>query len=194
VFGLTYGRTRGATWFDTTRPPQGIVWLLDAQIHDERHKGSADAYDLFAQLEAAGALFPVDIDYTWLELDRRLRDTASFAEDVRRDAIVLVGQARRTGRADGRLAGVPARLAWVHPPNDLPVLYVAISTRPIIGARSGLEFPLNGQRFLLLAEAVRQAGEELVGPEVLVDQLRAAPDVLGRRQDERAFFVIFERG
>lgn len=119
VFGLTSGRMRAATWFDTGCPPQAVVWLLDAQLHDERHKGSADAYDVFAQLEAAGRLFPVELDYKWLELDRRILDTASFADDVRADAHALVDGARQNGRANGTIAGVPARLAWEQREGDI---------------------------------------------------------------------------
>jgi hypothetical protein len=141
---LTSGRLRGATWFDTA---QGVVWLLDAQIHDERHKGSSDAYDVLEGLETAGQLFPEEIDHAWLELDRRCLDTKSFADDVRRDARDLVGMARREGRATGTLAGVPARLAWQTAQGDLPTLYVAVSTRPIRGTRSGFDFPLTNERF-----------------------------------------------
>ncbi len=193
VFGLSSGRMRGATWFDRTRPPQAVVWLLDAQIHDERHKGSSDAYDKFAALERAGQLFPVEVDYMWLELDRRRLDTESFSDDVRRDAEMLVAAARKNTRAEGTLAGVGARLAW-YPSGDLPVLTGAVSTRPVLGVRSGYEFPLTNERFLLIAEAVRQAGEALLGPQVLVDELYAPPVELGRRGDERFFIVVFERG
>jgi len=192
VFGLTFGRTRAATWFDTSHPPQGIVWLLDAQIHDERHKGASDAYDVFGRLEADEQLFPVEVDYKWLELNRRQLDTESFGADVRRDAQRLVTDARQHGRATGTLAGVPARLAWET--GDLPVLHVAVSTRPVVGARSGVEFPLTNERFLLMAESVRQAGEALLGPQVLVEEQIAPPAVLGRREGERAFLVVFERG
>jgi hypothetical protein len=194
VFGLTFGRTRAATWFDTTRPPQGVVWLLDAQVHDDRHKGKTDAYDIFALLESAGQLFPLEIDYQWLELDRRRLDTESFAADVQRDAHSLVDHARKTGRANGLLAGVPARLAWEHRAGDIPTLYVAVSTRAVTGPRSGYDFPLTGQRFLLLAEAVRRAGEDLIGPDVEVGELLAPPDLLGRQRDERTFMVLFEHG
>jgi hypothetical protein len=193
VFDLTFGRTRSATWFDTVHPPQGVVWLLDTHIHDERHKGTKDAYDVFAGLEAAGELFPVEVDYRWLELDRRRLDTASFADDVRRDARNLVGQARVHGRAQGTLAGVPARLAWERSPRGPSALYAAISTRPVRGARSGSSFPLTDARFLLLAEAVRQAGEDLFGPEVLVEELLSSEEPLRRQKTERAIYVVFER-
>jgi hypothetical protein len=194
VFKLTSGRTRAATWFDVEHPPQAVVWLLDAQLHDERHQGRADAYDRFAELEAADQLFPTDVDYKWLELDRRRLDTESFAADVRRDARRLVEEARRSGRANGTLAGVPSRLAWEAGQGDLPSLYVAVSTQPVVGQRSGYEFPLTNARFLLLAEAVRQAGESLLGPQVLVGEQLAAPAVLGRRDGERIVLVVFERG
>jgi hypothetical protein len=194
VFGLTFGRTRAATWFDTTCPPQGVVWLLDAEIHDERHKGTSDAYDLFAQREVDGVLYPVEVDYKWLELDRRRLDTESFADDVRGDARELVLHARKHGRATGSLAGIPARLAWEHAANDLPLLYVAVSVKPIVGARSGFEFPLTNERFLLAAEAVRQAGEELFGPEVLVEEQFAPVAALGGHlRNQRAFMIVFER-
>jgi hypothetical protein len=193
VFGLTSGRMRAATWFDTSRPPQGIVWLLDAQMHDERHKGSSDAYDRFAALEAAGQLFPEEVDYKWVEFDRRRLDTQSFTADVRRDAEILVGAARTDGRATGTLAGVDTRLAW-DASGSLPELTVGISTKPAVGLRSGLAFPLSNQRFFLLAEAVRAAGEALFGPQVLVDEIHAPPASLGKRENERYFVVVFEHG
>jgi hypothetical protein len=193
VFGLTFMRTRAATWFDTVHPPQGVVWLLDAQIHDERHKGTSDAYDIFAGLEAAAQLFPLEVDYKWLELDRRRLDTESLADDVRKDARDLVERARANGRVEGTLAGVPARLMWERDPSGPSSLYAAISTRPVKGARSGWQFPLNDARFLLLAEAVRQAGEDLFGPEVLVEELYSSDEPLRKHPNERAIFVMFER-
>jgi hypothetical protein len=194
VFDVTFGRTRAATWFDTGHPPQCIVWLLDAALHDERHKGSSDAYDLFEQLETQGRLFPIEADYLWLELDRRRLDTERFADDVRRDALRLLVEARQSGRANGTLASVPVRLAWEHRPDDLPTLYAAVSIRPVRGSRSGFEFPLTQERFLLVAEAVRQSGEAFLGPQVLVDELFAPPPLLAPLHNERAFMVVFERG
>jgi len=192
VFGLSSGRMRAATWFDMSRPPQGIVWLLGGEIHDERHKGSRDAYDIFGQLEANGTLFPSDVDYKWLELDRRRADTHSFADDVRRDARKLLKLTRSAGRAEGSLAGVDAWLQWGEERGGLAALYVAVSTEPITGARSGYTFPLTNERFLLVAEAVRQAAEDLVGPEVLGDELSRPPDGLGAPHSTRAFFLLFE--
>ena len=189
VFSLHSGRTRGATWFDTSRPPQAIVWLLGAEWHDERHKGSKDAYDVFAALEAAGDLFPGSADYKLLELDRRRLDTASFAWDVKHDAKKLVAQAESTGGASGTLAGVPARLHWKADSRGTVILTVAVSTVPVRGPRSGLEFPLTQERFLLLGEAVRQAAEEIYKPEVLADETF---DVPGGLNNERAFLFVFE--
>jgi hypothetical protein len=58
AFKFTYGRMRGATWFDRENPPQGVVWLLGAEPHDERHKGRSDAYDILGRLDAEDELFP----------------------------------------------------------------------------------------------------------------------------------------
>jgi hypothetical protein len=194
VFKLTSGRMRAATWFDVEHPPQGIVWLLGAELHDERHKGAHDAYDRFAGLEASGELFPVEIDYKWLELDRRRLDTSSLAADARTSARVLVEKARAQGRASGELAGVPAWAAWESAKHGLVALYVAVSTRPVRGVRSGYDIPLTNERFLLLAEAVRQAAEEVERPEALVDELARVPAILQADRGARAFVVVFETG
>jgi hypothetical protein len=189
AFSLHSGRTRGATWFDKSRPPQGIVWLLGAEAHDERHKGSADAYDIFAALDANGTLWPIGTDYKLLELDRRRLDTATFADDVRSDATTLVTQAAESGRASGTLAGVGARLVWERDAGGSVTLHVAISTQPIVGPRSGLEFALTQHRFVLLSEAVRQAAEDLHKPEVLAEEIYDFP---GGLSNERAFVLVFE--
>lgn len=110
AFKLTSGRMRGATWFEKNRPPQGIVWLLGAELHDERHKGGRDAYDILAALDGRGQLFPQQIDYKRLELDRRRWDTESFAEDVVRDGRELFGAAQGAGTARASLVGVPSRM------------------------------------------------------------------------------------
>ena len=189
VFGLTYGRMRGAVWFDRTRPPQGIVWLLGAEVHDERHKGRADAYDVFAELEARGELFPREVDYERLELDRRLVDTASFADDARRDARGLIERVIAEGRVDGELVGIPIRLI-ADQRQGLVALHGAVSTRLVLGRLSGVEFPLTNDRFLMTAETVRAAAEDLFGPEVLAEELHHFPDSL--RDDERGFVILFE--
>lgn len=51
AFKLTSGRMRAGTWFDRDNPPQGVVWLLGAEKHDERHKGTSDAYDILGRLD-----------------------------------------------------------------------------------------------------------------------------------------------
>jgi hypothetical protein len=94
---------RGATWFEKGGP-EGVVWLLAVEAHDERHKGRSDAYDKFAALDAAGRLFPVDVDYKLLRLNRLTRDTADFADRAARDYHTLVtvavdgGQPRAASR------------------------------------------------------------------------------------------------
>jgi hypothetical protein len=189
VFSLHSGRTRGATWFDTGQPPQGVVWLLGAELHDERHKGTSDAYDIFGRLDEAEELFPMPADYKLLELGRRRLDTANFAEDARTDAKELVREAADSGRSAGRLAGIPARLVWDADDAGGVTLSVAISMQPVKGARSGLQFPLTQQRFLLASEAVRQAAEDLYKPEVLAEQTFEFP---GGLTNERAFVLVFE--
>jgi hypothetical protein len=61
--------------------------------------------------------------------------------------------------------------------------------QPVKGARSGLQFPLTQQRFLLASEAVRQAAEDLYKPEVLAEQTFEFP---GGLTNERAFVLMFE--
>jgi hypothetical protein len=188
AFKLTYGRTRGATWFDRTRPPQAIVWLLGAEWHDDRHKGHADAYDILGGLDAAGTLFPREVDLDRLELDRRIADSTHFADDARRDSREVIEAAVNSGRAEGRVAGVPCRIL-MEKSGELVALFGAVSQKPVVGERSGYEFPLTNDRFLLLAEAMRQAAEDVFGPEVLVDQ---DPRFPGSLFNERAFVILFE--
>lgn len=183
---------RAATWFDIDQPPQGVVWLLAAVMHDERHKGRADAYDVFGQLEAAATLFPQRVDYKWLELDRRRVDTESFAADVRENARALVEAAHGVGRDARPVASVPLRGIWESVPGGLSTLYVAVSLQPVRGARSGLDFPMTNERFLLLAEGVRQAGEDVFGPEVLVEEVPRFPEALPPLNNERGFVIVFE--
>jgi hypothetical protein len=189
VFSLHSGRTRGATWFDKSRPPRAVVWLLGAELHDERHKGASDAYDIFEALDKADDLFPVTADYKLLELDRRRLDTARFGEDVRRDAKALVTEASSAGRSTGTLAGIPARLVWQADDAGGVTPSVAISMLPVRGERSGFDFALTQQRFLLASEAVRQAAEDLYKPEVLAEETFDFPGALN---NERAFVLVFE--
>jgi hypothetical protein len=183
---------RAATWFDVEHPPQGIVWLLGAEMHDERHKGRNDAYDIFAGLQANDTLFPQPVDYKWLELDRRRLDSSSFSEDVRRDAIALVEAARSKGRDRRRVAGVNVRAIWDAQEEALASMFVAVSMTPTRGLRSGLLFDLTHERFTLIAEAIRQAGEDVAGPEVLVDEVVRFPEGLPQLKNERGFVIVFE--
>jgi len=190
AYSLHYGRMRGATWFDTNHPPQGVVWLLGADVHDERHKGRSDVYDVLGELADQGLLFPQSVDYKRLELDRRLADTANFADDVRSDAERLIARLRDSGRAEGTLAGVKIRAAWTETDDsDVAIVYAGISTEPSRGPKSGYDFPLTEQRFLLLAGALEQAAERVLGREVLTEE---RSDVPGKRQDERGLMLVFE--
>ncbi len=192
AFALHSGRTRAATWFDTTRPPQGIIWLLGAHLHDERHKGRSDAYDFFGRLDQNDDLFPEELDYERLELDRRIRDAEPFAENVRRDARSLIDEAESTGRVSGPVAGVPVHLIW-ETADEFIALWAAISTKPIRGELSGYEIPLTNQRFLMLGEAMRQAAENLYGPEVLADERKEPPDAFqSLDRDFRYFLLVFK--
>lgn len=190
AFKLTSGRMRGATWLDTGHPPQPIVWLLGAEQHDERHKGHSDAYDILGDLDRTGQLWPQPIDYQRLELDRRQWDTSSFADDLRRDAAALVAHADGTTHT---LAGVPVR-AIATEDSSYIVVYVAVSTRPVRGPRSGLEFPLDQKRFTLLMEGVREACEARWQPPSLCDELFDRTQFPGPTAgDERAFVVLIGR-
>jgi hypothetical protein len=189
AFKLTSGRMRGATWFDKGHPPQGIVWLLGAEQHDERHKGARDAYDILGALDAQGVLFPQPIDYKRLELDRRRWDTESFAEDVIRDGQALFEAARESRTAKGALVGVPSRMV-LEEEGGLVIAHVAVSAKPVKGARSGLDFPLTQQRFVLMTQGVRQAVEAVVGTEVLGGE--SAGGFPGGVKNERSFALMWD--
>ena len=192
-FKLTSGRMRGATWFDRDHPPQGIVWLLGAEMHDERHKGRSDAYDILGKLDAAGELFPVRLDHKLLELDRRRWDTSSFGTDLRSDATTLARVAVESGHTETTLAGVPVRAIVKWEDSSMVGVYVAVSVRPIKGPRSGLPFPLTEERFLLLQEGVRAAVEAQLGNATFAGEIGSTLEFPGgRRGDERAFVVLGE--
>lgn len=191
AFKLTSGRMRAATWFDRDHPPQGIVWLLGAEQHDERHKGRSDAYDVLGALDQSGELWPQEIDYERLELDRRRWDQEFFGADVQRDAAELV--ARIPGRAEGALAGVPTRIRTTESGSLLSV-YVAVSTRPIPGPRSGLPIALTEERFALIQIAIAAALDAALGQPEFCEELRDRSVFPGPiRKDERAFGVLLER-
>ncbi len=189
AFKLTMGRMRGATWFDNTRHPQGVIWLLGAELHDERHKGRADAYDILGQLEDSGELFPGELDYKLLELHRRLWDVSSFADDLHADADALIQDLSQRERTSRTLANVPVR-AVIARDDSVVGFYVAVSTRPVIGQRSGLEFPLTDERFTLLQEGVRAGVERSLGGVCLAGDWQDMSVFPGGGREERAFVIL----
>lgn len=192
TFKLTSGRMRCATWFDRDHPPQGIVWLLGAEQHDDRHKGRSDAYDVLGSLDQQGQLFPQEIDYDRLELDRRRWDQAAFGEDVRRDAATLVSQGV-PGGSNGTLAGVPARIV-TDDAGALLAIYVAVSTKPVPGLRSGMPIAMTEQRFSLLQIAVCSALEGIVGRPEVCEEILDRSTFPGRvHRNERVFGILLER-
>lgn len=191
VYALHCGRSRGATWYDSTHPPQPIVWLLRVERHDERHKGSSDAYDTFGRLEKAGELFPEAEDYKLLELHSRLADARFFVADVARDASAHLPAAYSRARSTARLAGIPVRTAIDKSAEGMTLLWVAVSRKPIVGERSGLQFPLDDRRWWLLVERVRQSAQDLLGGDVLADEAFEFPSPGGIR-DERVFLLLSE--
>jgi hypothetical protein len=189
AFKLTFARMRGATWFDRTHPPQGIVWLLGAEQHDDRHKGKSDAYDILGGLDQAGTLFPSELDLKRLELDRRRWDSGSFASDLRSDAAAFASDLINSGRCNTEVAGVRVR-GVVEREDSMIGVYVGVSTRPVAGPRSGLMFPLTEERFLLIQEGVRHALEEEIGGTVLAGLWPDASKLPGGAVDERVFVVL----
>jgi hypothetical protein len=187
VFSLHCRKCRGATWFDQGEAPQGIVWLLAMEPHDERHKGKKDAYDVFASLERGGDLYPASVDYKLVELARRIRDTENFGTDAPEDAKALLATVvRTTAIVSGTIAQVPVRLVVVES-GDLARISIAVSALPVTGRLSGLQFELTDDRFRLLAESVRRAAADLFG-----DADAEAPTFSfpGGLRNERAFEVL----
>lgn len=191
VFKVTSGRMRGATWFEKNRPPQGLVWLLAAEWHEEGKKGRADAYDIIGRLSERGELFPEEIDYLRLELDRRRWDLESFTEDLARDADALAAAALPSG-AEGTVAGVAVRLVVIEE-DTLVCVYGAVSQRPARGTRSGLEFALDTKRFFGVQEGIRGAFEKIHGPPTACDELSDRRAFPGGLRNERPFLLLIER-
>lgn len=190
AFKLTSGRMRGGTWFERDNPPQGVVWLLGAEQHDERHKGSSDAYDILGRLDDNGELFPRTADYRRLELDRRRRDSDSFVDDVYNDACSLAGSLR-AGEQAATLGGVAVRV--IVEEGDLLALHVAVSIDSVMGRISGLMFPLTEPRFLAIQWGMQRALEAEYGPPALCDELHDRSAFPGRLGRERPFVVLVER-
>lgn len=190
AFSLHYMRLRGATWFETDNPPQGIVWLLGAGIHDERHKGGTDVYDILGALDDAGQLMPQTVDYDRLELDRRRADASVFPDIARAEADALVADCVRNSHAQGAVAGIPLRLSGSSDAGTT-TLYGAVSRVPVPGVRSGLPFPLTEERFALVVETLRTAAANIGGTDVLTGETYTYPG--GLAGSERAFLLVFAR-
>lgn len=191
AFKLTSHRMRGATWFEKHNPPQGLVWLLGAEFHDERHQGRSDAYDILAALDSKGELFPRDPDYKRLELDRRRRDTADIAEDVRRDAADLIATVVPRG-GSGTVARVAVDVI-VEQDDSLMTVYVAVSEKPVLGHHTGLRFSLTEERFLGIQAGVLQAFEDCFGRPVLMGEMLDRSGFPRRLRHERPFVVMVDR-
>ena len=170
--------------------PRRSCGSLGAEPHDERHKGKSDASDILGKLDAAGALFPAEIDYKRLELDRRRWDTTSFAADLRDDADRLASAVLGMGDVPETIVNVPIRVVLQHD-NGMLGVYVAVSTRPVTGVRSGLPFPLTPERFLLIQEGVREAIQRKIGQDVVSGEWLDM-SVFGGGTEERAFVVFTE--
>jgi hypothetical protein len=189
AFKLTSGRMRGATWFDRTRRPQGIVWLLGAEMHDERHKGRRDAYDILGHLDAR--LLPEKVDYLRLELDRRRRDTESFATDLVEQASSLYRVAAEgDGRSAAEVVHVPVRVVVAPNESDLHLVFVAVSSEPVIGPLSGMSFALTQERFALITEGFRQAIELVTASTADACEVHAG-QFPGGLNNERGILVMF---
>lgn len=190
MHALRYGAHLGATWLDPTRPPGSIVWLLAVARLDE-FSTELEAVGQIAAREGTN-LYPSPLDYARLELDQRRLDTGSFAEAARRDARALIARARPDATTETTIAGIPVAALWKRD-GDYLGLFLAVSSAPVRGQRSRLAFPLTTSRFLLIAEAVRQAARNIYPPEILADEPREIPEELRQfGQDPRVFLLLFE--
>jgi hypothetical protein len=190
VYALRYGGMVGLTWLDETRPPEGIVWLLCA-THLDEHGDESAALGHLAARERDG-LFPDEFDYARLELDRRKLETSHFAEMARRDARALLATTNPGSVVPYCIAEVPVAALW-YTKGDYLGLYLAVSTVPIPAKASGFELPLTNARFLLIAEAFRQAARSVYGQELLADEPSEYPQELSSRcESPRVFLLLFE--
>jgi hypothetical protein len=188
VFSLHCGKMRGATWFDTTRPPQGIVWLCSYERHDERFKGTDDAYDRFAKQETEGKLYPEAVDYKALELSRRIRDADWSSETAIDECEALLQATLRDGGAEGTVRGISLRVRRVL--DDPVFIVVAVSTRAIQGELSGARIELTDKRFYLVAAAMKEAAtrRSTTAPDLAIP----THEFPGGLRSERAFEVALE--
>lgn len=187
VFPLRYGGRLGLTWLDLRYPPTTIVWLLAVMEVDEL-SGEQGVLAHFAERERNGGLYPDEFDYARFDLERRKLQTSQFGEMARRDA----RQAMNTTGADGpiqdEIAGISVLILWKRV-NDYLGLYVAVSGK--VASIGSSEIPLTNDRFLLVAEAVRQAARSLFGPELLAEEPTQYPPELDQIDDPRVFVFLF---
>ena len=187
VFLLRYGGRLGLTWLDLRYPPATIVWLLAVMEVDEV-RGERGALADLGERERDGVLYPDEFDYARFKLERRKLHTSQFGEMARRDA----RQAMHTTGADGpvqhEIAGISVLILWKRI-NDYLGLYVAVSNE--MAKVDGNETPLTNDRFMLVAEAVRQAARSLFGPELLAEEPTQYPSELNQLADPRVFVFLF---
>ena len=88
-----------------------------------------------------------------VELGTRL---VRFESLARVDADRLTDEVLASDRAEGEIAGIPARLPVTNH-HDPIIFAVAVSMEPIVGPLSGLEFHPTNERFLLLAQILEDA-------------------------------------
>lgn len=189
VFSLHIGKkTRGATWFEKTRPPQGIVWLCSVEPHDERAKGRDDAYDRFAKQEAAGVLYPLDVDYKALLLARQTRDADWDTPRATAACRELLMTAAESGAAEGTVCGIAVRLRKTL--DDPIFVAVAVSMASVQGELSGVEIEMTQERFFLLGAAMKRAANSMTSGEANIDI--PTHEFPGGLKNERAFEIAFD--
>ena len=165
--------------------------MVAAELHDERHKGSSDAYDLMAQAEGSDEFFPGEKDYRLMRLHRQRRDVQGLFPDRARDeAAALISEAIEQGGSQGTIAQVPVRMRLTRDPDGgILTLWIAFMQRPVQGSFSGEPIPLTDHRFLLLVATCRSAlSQGRQTDEVLTDQVHDFP---GGLANERAAVMVF---
>lgn len=188
VFSLHVAKMRGATWFDRSRPPQGIVWLCGYEPHDERFKGRDDAYDRFARAERDGNFYPEEVDYKALDLSRRTRDANWVSSLAIDECEALLRTAIEDGAAQGAVRGIAIRLRRTL--DDPTFIVVAVSKRPVRGTLFGDLIELTNERFYLVAAAMKAGGARLASDSPEIDI--PVHEFPGGLNDERAFEVALQ--
>jgi hypothetical protein len=188
VYAFSDDSVLGATWFDETKAPVGIVWLLAAV--NLSGMSEIEARARIANRERIG-LFPTAIDYARFDLDRRKLDTGGFAAAVRRDLATFLAHRKFGTPITGDVAGVPVAALW-RADSDYVGLYFGISQEPITGLRSERKIRLTGDRFLLIAGAVRQTLREWLGEPLIDEEPRQIPRELRRAvRDPRVVLLVY---